>query len=44
MHLKHNYCPSMEIIPIEHQWDGLLHPHQAVYRTQLVDIRNKDHG
>jgi len=21
MHLKHNYCLSMEIVPIEHRWD-----------------------
>ena len=36
MHLKHNYCLSMEIVPIEHRWGGLLHLRQAVYRTQLV--------
>ena len=39
LHVKHNYCPSMEIIPIEHRWDGLLHPHQS---NTIVDIRNKD--
>ena len=31
------------IIPIEHRWNGLLHLHEAAYRTQLlVGIRNKD--